>query len=249
MVCETFSKGDSPLHRTDPRVRVLVAVAMAVLLAVAHRFEVLVEGLAIAVGLAVVARLPLAAVLKRLGAINVFMVMLVIVLPLTMPGEVLFHVGRLAASREGLLRWLEIALKGNAIVLAVTALLSTVDLVTLGHALRHLRVPRKLVHLFFFTARYLDVLHHESHRLRNAMRVRCFQPRLGAHTYRSIGYLVGMLLVRSYHRSERVVAAMKCRGFRGRLHPLDHFAIGPSDLAFAAAAAMVLLALGWVECS
>jgi len=249
MVCQMFAEGDSPIHRTDPRVRILVALAMSGLLAVSHRFEVLVEGLGIAVGLAVVARLPVAATLRRLAAVNLFMLMLLIVLPLSIPGEVLFRVGPLACSREGLLRWAEIALKGNAIVLAVTALLSTTNLVTLGHAMRHLRVPRKLIRLFFFTARYLDVLHHESHRLRNAMRVRCFRPRMNTHTYRSIGYLVGMLLVRSYHRSERIVAAMKCRAFRGRFYPLDHFAADARDLAFAAAAGIVLLALAWVECS
>ena len=46
---------------------------------------------------------------------------------------------------------------------------------------------------------------------------------MNGHSYRTFGYLVGMLLVRSFDRSERVLAAMKCRGFRGQYWLLDHF--------------------------
>ena len=40
-----------------------------------------------------------------------------------------------------------IALKANAAVLAVTALVGTMDAVTLGHALAHLYVPQRLAQL------------------------------------------------------------------------------------------------------
>ena len=61
------------------------------------------------------------------------------------------------------------------------------------------------------------------------MKMRGFRPRMNWHTYRTYGYLVGMLLVRSLERSERIVAAMKCRGFRGRFYLLDHFAFSSAD--------------------
>ena len=69
-----------------------------------------------------------------------------------------------------------------------------------------------------FMVRYFDVLGREYARLRAAMRVRCFRPAMNGHSYRMFGYLVGMLLVRSFDRSERVLAAMKCRGFAALLH-------------------------------
>jgi len=119
--------------------------------------------------------------------------------------------------------------------------------VELGHALLHLRVPDKLAHLFLFTIRYMDLVHHEYGRLRQAMRVRCFRPRANRHTYRSVGHLVGMLLVRSFDRSERVLAAMKCRGFRGRFYVLRHFALGLRDAAFGLVATGVLILLAASE--
>ena len=87
-----------------------------------------------------------------------------------------------------------IALKANAVVLAVTALIGTMDAVTLGHALAHFHVPQKLTQLMLFMVRYFDVLGREYARLRAAMRVRCFRPAMNGHSYRTFGYLVGMLL-------------------------------------------------------
>jgi cobalt/nickel transport system permease protein len=82
------------------------------------------------------------------------------------------------------------------------------------------------------------------------MRVRCFRPGVNRHSYRAFGYLVGMLLVRSFDRSERVLAAMKCRGFCGRYYMFDHFAFVPRrDGPFYAVIcllAAVLLSLEWI---
>jgi cobalt/nickel transport system permease protein len=62
-----------------------------------------------------------------------------------------------------------------------------------------------------------------------------------------LGYLVGMLLVRSLDRSERIVRAMKCRGFRGRFYLLDHFHFSAGDVRFAAAWLLTLAVLSVLE--
>jgi cobalt/nickel transport system permease protein len=247
MVCETFSQGDSVVHRIDPRLRIVTALGLSVVIAVSGRFATLGVGAGVAVLLAFAARLPVRPVLKRLAALNAFVLLLAILLPPAMPGRELFRVGSLVYTQEGLARAGAIALKANTIVLAFTALLSTLEVVTLGHALSHLRLPDKLVVLFFFTVRYLEELHHEVRRLRGAMKVRGFRPRMNMHTYRSYGQLVGMLLVRSFDRSERILAAMKCRGFRGEFYLLDHFHTHRRDAVFACVAVLALVALVWME--
>jgi len=231
------------LGRVDPRLRILAAVAASMVVAVADRPGVL----GAAVGAAAVAfafsGLPLRAAVRRLVPLNVLLLLVAAVLPFSTPGESVTRIGPLAASHQGLLLALNVILKGNAVVLVLVALLGSMDATTLGHAMSHLRVPEKLTHLLLFTVRYLDVLKRESQRLRWAMRVRAFRPRMDRHTYRTYGYLVGMLLVRSFDRSERIVAAMKCRGFRGRFYLLDHFHYSWGDLPFAIVAATVLGAL------
>jgi cobalt/nickel transport system permease protein len=247
MVCETFSQGDSIVHRLDPRVRVVAAVALSVVTAVASRSAVLAVALGAAAVLAAAAHLPVRATLKRLAPLNAFMLLLFVLLPLSTPGEALLRIGSAAWTREGVVRAAGITLKANAIVLTLTALLSTLDAIELGRALGRLHVPGKLIHLYFFTVRYVDVLHHEYERLRRAMKVRCFRPGMRVHTYRSVGYLVGMLLVKSFDRSERIVAAMKCRGFQGRFVLADGSRLTALDAAFAAIAAGLLCTLGCLQ--
>ena len=57
------------------------------------------------------------------------------------------------------------------------------------------------------------------------------------------GDLLGMLLVRGYDRSERIMAAMKCRGFQGRFYLLDHFSFQSRDLYFSLASVLLLLTM------
>lgn len=237
----------SLVDRLDPRGRVLAAVAFSGVVAVCHQFATLGLALAIAVAGMMVARLSVGPVLRRLLPLNLLMLLFAVVLPWTTPGTPLASLGAAGYSREGLLLVAAIALKGNAIALALMGLLATLDVTTLGHALAHLYVPEKLTHLLLFTVRYLEVLEREYLRLTAAMRVRGFRPGVNRHTYRTYGYLVGMLLVRSLERSQRVVAAMKCRGFRGRFYLLDHFAFTLHDVWFGMVSLILLLGMALVE--
>lgn len=233
----------------DPRARIAAAVLFSVALAAAGRPLTLAVALGTAAVAAQLARMQLRVAFQRLTPVNLFALILVLVLPFSTGPSPLFTIGPVGYSREGLRLALVIALKANAIVLWIMVLLGALDTVTLGHALQHLGVPGKLSHLLLFTVRYLGVLHDEYSRLRTAMKLRGFRPGVNAHTYRTYGYLVGMLLVRSVDRSERIVAAMKCRGFRGRFYLFHHFAFTARDAWFVAAAFLVLVSLGLLECS
>jgi cobalt/nickel transport system permease protein len=235
------------LIAVDPRARLVAAVGLAVVVAASHRLAVSALALAVAVVALGLSGLSPKAVIRRLAALEVFMLILAAVLPFSTPGTPLVHFGSVIYSREGLELAARIALKGNAIVVGLAALVGTMEPATLGHALAHLRVPGKLVHLLAFTVRYLDVLHREYLRMLAAMKIRGFRPRMDRHTYASFGYLVGMLLVRSFDRAERVAAAMKCRGFQGRFHLLDHFSFTRRDAGFCAASLAFAAALATME--
>jgi len=237
----------SYLARIDPRARLLATAALSVAVVAADRFAVPATALAAGVLGTMLCGLSLPAAVRRLVPLNVLMLLMALVLPLTTPGQPVMEIGPLAFSREGLELAALIALKGNAIVLLLLALLHSLDATTLGHTLSHLRVPDKLTHLLLFTVRYLDVLHREYLRMRAAMKVRAFQPRMNRHTSRAYGHLVGMLLVRSFDRSERIVAAMKCRGFHGRFYLFEHFHFSRRDVPFCVAASLLLLALILME--
>ena len=230
------------IDHVDPRARIIVAVLMSLSVAAAHQLETLVGALVLAAAAVPLTTLRARVVLRRLVPVNLFAILLLVSASWTARETVNAAAG-MPASGGGLALAMLLALKANAMVLWVVVLLGTMDFMTFGHALWHLRVPDKLVHLLLFTVRYIDVLHGEYLRLRMAMKVRGFRPRVSWHTYRSFGFLVGMLLVRSVDRSERILAAMKCRGFRGQFHLLDHFAFTVRDVWFGVVAGTVLAAL------
>ncbi|MBK8211374.1 MAG: cobalt ECF transporter T component CbiQ [Rhodospirillales bacterium] len=231
----------------DPRIRLLSATVFAFVAVSLEAIPALVAAVLIGAAGVVVARVPAAAVFHRLLALDALMLLVVATLPFAMPGETLLQWGGVVASREGLVRAVEILAKANAVVLMLLALLHGVPAPTLAHALQRLGLPDRLVHLLFFTVRYLDVLGGEYVRLRRAMTARAFRPRTDRHTWRSLGWLVGMLLVRSFERAERVLAAMKCRGFDGRLHSFADLRMRAIDGAFAVAGCGVLAGLLWLE--
>lgn len=233
MHLEEFAHGSSLAHKLDPRAKIISAVLLSFAAALADKTPVLFLFLAGSIVLLLLARLPVIQVARRLAVVNVFIVFIWFFLPFSYPGRPVFDIGPFTATREGIWYALNITIKSNAILLVIISLLTTSPVFALVHALRHLYVPDKLVNLFFFTFRYFQVIHQEYHRLRDAMRVRCFHGhKTSMHTYRSLSYLVGMLLVRSFDRSERVYQAMLCRGYKGRFWILDHFSIQRRDLVF-----------------
>ena len=239
--------GDSLIQRLDPRVKILVVFLFSVLVAVSNRFVVLLLGLALGLSMALLARLPVKQVLVRLVPVNLFIIFLWFFLPFTLQGKPLFSVGPLVGTHEGVLYAARISIKSNAIMAVLIALVASTSLLTLGHAMHDLKIPKKLVHLFFFTYRYIDVIHKEYLRLVNAMKVRGFRPRTNMHTYRTFAYLVGMLLVRSSDRADRVHSAMLCRGFRGNLYSLSAFSLKARDVISLILMLVLILALGVLE--
>ncbi|HXZ15430.1 MAG TPA: energy-coupling factor transporter transmembrane component T, partial [Roseiarcus sp.] len=172
-----------------------------------------------------------------MAALDGSMALVVATLPFTTSGQPFSSIMGYGASVEGLTRAVEIALKANAVALMALALLGSAELPEIGHALRRLGVPAKLAQLFLMTVRYIEVLGQEYRRLRTAMMVRGFRMRFSVHTWRSVGWLFGMLFARSIDRAERIGEAMRCRGFNGEFPVLTEFAYTRRDAVFLSAAA------------
>ena len=244
---EELAGGDSLIRRLDPRVKIVVVFLFSVAVAVSNRFVVLMLALGLGICIVLAARLPIKQLVRRLVPVNMFIILLWFFLPFTFEGEPLFSVGPLVGTHEGVLYAARISIKSNAIMVMLIALVASTSILTLGHAMHELRVPKKIVHLFFFTYRYIHVIHREYLRLVSAMKVRGFRPGTNVHTYKTFAYLVGMLLVRSSDRAERVHNAMLCRGFSGNLYSLSEFSLKTRDMISLILMLALILALGVLE--
>ena len=233
MLTEQFSIGESFIHHLDPRIKVFIIILFSLVVALTQKFIVLFPALGFAIFLLIIARVPKKKAARRLLIVNSFILFLWLFLPFShADGNSLFTLSGINISESGVLLALFITLKSNAIIIASLALLGTCSLFAIIHALRHFYLPDKLVNLIFFCCRYINVLHQEYNRMRNMLKVRNFYPRTNPHTYKTFAYLVGMLIINSYNRSQRVFQAMLCRGFKGEFWMLEHFTLKKSDVVY-----------------
>lgn len=250
MIEEGFSEGNSWLHKLDPRVRIIYVLLFSIIMALSTKSLVLTSGFIFSVILVFLAHLKFKEILKRLLLVNIFILLLWLILPFSVPGKSLFSIWELHLTREGIIYALQITIRCNTIVLAIIAFLSTSSILNLTYALKSLRIPDKMVYLFFLIYRYIFTLLKEYRKLENALKIRGFTPRTSFHTYRTYAYLIGTLLIRSYDRAEQIHRAMLCRGFTGKFWVLNKSSLKKTDILFIWIFALyttLLLFLQWVK--
>jgi len=234
----TSWSGQALKHQTswidnlDARIRIVCAGLFAFVVVLSQFFVPALLGLLCALWLVKASQLNIKRTLRRVIAMDFFMLTLIVILPFTTPGDMMFTLFGFPASWQGLSHALLITIKANAVLLMLFSLVATMPATTLGYALAHLKVPDKLVHLLLFMVRYLEVISQEYKKMRRAMQARAFVMRTNRHTWKSIGYLFGMLLIRSVERAERIADAMKCRGFCGRYYLNNDMKIKSADVVF-----------------
>jgi len=247
MISEGYTNKNSFAYQLDPRVKIVAVFFFSVIVAVSNRFVALSAALTLALCAVMLAKVSPKEFVRRLIPVNIFILFLWIFLPFSTQGKPLLAIAGLVATYEGVTYAAQITIKSNAIMAALIVLISSTPILTLGHALHELKVPQKLIHLFFFTYRYIHVIHREYLRLLNAMKVRAFNPGTNMHTYKTFAHLVGMLLVRSSDRAERVHNAMLCRNFTGRLYSLKHFSFNRTDCLSLFVTLSLIAALGLLK--
>ena len=247
MLQEPFALGNSFIHRLDPRIRLISAGIFSIVVALSRDYQTLTSAVLISFLWVILAQLAAREIIKRIILVNSFTVLLWLVLPLTFQGPDALTLGPLRIYNAGITMATQITLKSNAILLALIASVATMNLSVLGNALNCLQVPDKIVHLLLMTYRYVFLIEQEYQRLIRTAQIRGFRPGTNLHTYKTYASIVGMLLVRSAIRADRVYKAMLCRGFKRKFYCLREFKAGKQEWLFATAMAGVILVLIYLE--
>ncbi len=237
ILTDNRSPTDSILHRMDPRVKL---VGFALLLGATATVRTLPAALA-AFGLAgatiLAARIPLSLPARRMAVVALFLTPFFLILPWTHPG------GPVSGVHQAAVIWL----KGLAMVLIIFPMFQTAPFHVSVKALERLKLSPRFVTLILLTYRYLAQYAVQLQTVRIALRARGFQPGRDLKTLRTLGYVVGSLLVRSFEQTERLYQSMRNRGYTGDFGALHTFrplsARDWSKAVFLAAASLLLLAL------
>src|SRR4030042_5105186 len=100
MHLEEFAEGNSFFHRLDPRVKFITAIPYIFIVAVMQGTKGPFLALMISLLMIAFSRISFKKIIGRLIVVNTFIFLLWIFLPFSYPGDTVFHIASLKASRE-----------------------------------------------------------------------------------------------------------------------------------------------------
>jgi cobalt/nickel transport system permease protein len=223
---EELARSDGLLQRLDPRVKVVGLLALLIAVAAARTLSVILAVFVVALGLALLSRVPLLTLATRVW-IGALMFTGLIALPSAFitPGHVLLRLPLCgwSVTAQGLLSVAYlIARVETAVTLSVLLVLCTLWAHVLK-ALRVLGVPVVLIVILGMTHRYVFLLLQATHSMFESRQSRMVGIMPGKDKRRLAAATAGVLLSRTLQLSTDVYLAMRARGFQGEVYALDQF--------------------------
>lgn len=231
----------------DPRGALFCALILSIVLACLQNLGACIAGLGVALVLIILSRQPLAMCLRRLAAVNIFILFIWLIVPWTTPGNTAWQWGILRITYQGIHLSLLGSIKANAILCVFFALGGSLTLSQWGGALRSFHIPHKLVWIFLLAGRNVFFLGEELQKLLDAAKLRAFEVRANLHSWRFLATMLGLLLVRAHARAERQHEAMLLRGFSGKIPFTLQSRFGIADTVFCGAIGCCVTLLCLIE--
>jgi cobalt/nickel transport system permease protein len=229
---------DSPLHRLDPRIKLLLLFSAVVIVASEPAGELAAFPwyFAAIAALVLASRVPAARLGRRCLAAAPFLLMASL-LPWTA-----MAFGDASATQDATRFGLSVLLRGFASILLLVLLTSTTAFHHILWAMRKLYAPEALGQIVTLMYRQLFILTDEWRRAAQARECRSAGV-LNLPVTSVYGKQLGVIFLRSWDRADRVHAAMMVRGFDGRLPLEARQRITPLDLAALALTLVIFLAI------
>lgn len=242
---DRFAVGDTPVHRIDPRAKVLTTLIFIVCVVSFSRYTVLgmLPFVIFPVAIAAEGRIPLRWLASRLLIAAPFALLVGVFNPL-LDREVIASVGPLALS-GGIVSYASIILRFLLTTAAALLLIATTGFTAVCNALERMKVPDVLVTQLLFLYRYIFVLAEETLTMGRARDLRSFDGR--GRELRYYGVLLGQLLLRTYARAQRIYSAMLLRGFDGTVRTRAVLCLRARDVLFVAGWSALFLAFRLVN--
>ncbi|MEW6258527.1 MAG: cobalt ECF transporter T component CbiQ [Thermodesulfobacteriota bacterium] len=229
---ESFADRDSPIHRIDPRAKLIVTMLFIVSVVSYGKYEVsaLLPFVLYPVVTTALSGVPAGPILTRLVWAAPFAFFMGIFNPV-FDRTTVTHIGTLAIS-GGWVSFVSILIRFSLTVSAALLLIATTGFMTVCDALGRMGLPRAFVTQLMVLFRYLFVLAEEAGRMTRARNLRTFQKR--GQGIRVFSFMIGHLLLRTIDRATRIHLAMCCRGFNGMFARVQDLRFRSVDAAFIA---------------
>ncbi|MCX7014830.1 MAG: cobalt ECF transporter T component CbiQ [Candidatus Sumerlaeota bacterium] len=221
---------NTPIHRRDPRAKVLTALAFIVTVVSFSKYDLsgLLPLFLYPVVLVALGNLPPRYLLGKLLLASPFALIIGVFNPL-LDRTILLRIGPVGLS-GGWISFVSILLRFLLTVSAALILISTTGFNAVCLALTRLKVPHVLTVQLMLLYRYIFVLAEEASRMVRAWSLRAVKSRrMSPKVFSS---LVGQLLLRAVDRAQRIHMAMLSRGFDGEIRLIRPLRFGMADALF-----------------
>jgi cobalt ECF transporter T component CbiQ len=245
---EESAKKNGLLQKLDPRIKIAAVFPLIVIAALARRLGVIVALFATAVVLALLSRVPLATLAKRvwLGVLTFTGFISFPALFLT-PGVAIYTLPLLgwSVTEQGLRAAMNLIMRAEtAATFSVLLVLCTPWSFVLK-ALRVLRLPIVLVVILGITYRYIFLFLRNAHDMFMSRKSRMVGRLDGGEQRRVATASAGVLMSKTIQLSGDVYLAMRSRGFQGEVYVLDEFQTHWFDWAMLAVFISIALLALW----
>lgn len=254
----TFVPIDSPIHRLDPRVKIVSVVILLVFIFVAGSIERLMPYILFTLFLFYLSRIPFKLFLKGIKPVLFLLAFAFFFQIFFTPGEVLFKLGFLSITKEGLKLATLIAVRLLLLVFLTNLLTFTTSPVAITDGIEELLKPFKFLGIpsheiamtMSISLRFIPTLFEEAERIMKAQMARGAEFGSGGFFQRIRSYipLVVPLFIGVFRKAEELAIAMESRCYRGgegrtRMKSLR---FGSGDyIASAVVSAFILFTLFW----
>lgn len=142
-------------------------------------------------------------ILKKLIMLNLFITILAL--------SVYFSNPKLA---------LLIFLRSNMVVAFGLLLFHKQNYFDIAYGLKLLKIPSKMVLLFYFCGKFIYLLSNEIKIFKKNLLLRGFHPKVTLFTYKTYANFIGLLFIQAFHRANTLNNILITRGFHGEIYSL-----------------------------
>lgn len=232
-----YFPGGSPLHRMDPRSKLLILILYIVTIFVVKGFFPYLLCVLALIAAVIVSTIPPKMILRSLKPILIIVLFTGLLNLFYTPGVELFHLWVFKITREGIATAAAMALRIILLVASTSLLTYTTSPMSLTDALENLLGPLKKikvpVHEFAMmmsiALRFIPTLIEETNKIMSAQKARGADFESGSLFSRAKALVPVLvpLFVSAFRRAEELATAMECRLYRGgegrtRLHSLRY---------------------------
>ncbi len=231
---DTLSYKKTFIHRLNPGIKLIVILAFIIFVVSFPKYEIqgMMPFFIFPVFVIAAGDIPVKVILKKLLVVSPFVLFVGIFNPV-LDTQIMYSIYGIKIS-GGWVSFASIIIKFILTISAALLLVATTSFPGVCFALDRLRVPKIFVVQLLFLYRYIFVLVEEAMRIVRARNMRSFGKR--GKNIKSFTNIVGVLLVRSIERSERIYQAIYSRGFDGQIRLIKDFRLRFTDIIFAAIA-------------